>query len=83
MKSQNGFAVAVVLVVVIVVAVVGFVGYKVYKSNSDTVAQPTTNTANEITSSQDITSTQNELESINLDDDLDPSVLEEDVNDLQ
>jgi hypothetical protein len=84
MKSQNGFGVVVLLVIVIVVSVVGFIGYRVYDNNaSSDTTQTVSESSQDINSSQDITSTQNELDSINLEEDLDPSVLDEDVNDLQ
>ena len=81
MNKQRGFAAAIILVVIIVVSVVGFVEYKVYKNNASSANESAqteaTSEQKDITSAQDVTSTQNELDNINLDTDLDASVLDE------
>jgi uncharacterized protein YpmB len=86
MKKHNGFGVVIILVIVLVVSAVGFVGYRIYNNNATSTdsSEVTTNSEQkDISSANDVTTTQNELDNINIDDDLDPSALDADINDLQ
>lgn len=89
MKSQKGFSHLVVLIVaVVVIGVVGFAGWRVYDAGQSdntqtTTSQPSTAQEPTIDSAQDVANAEQELDQLNIDDELDPGALDEDINDLQ
>jgi uncharacterized protein HemX len=84
-KSQNGFAHLGLLLLLLVVVVVGLVGYKVAKSNStasDGSNQAVSQQAQTIKTKADLNTAAASLNNLNIDNDLNPGSLDNDVNSL-
>lgn len=84
--TQKGFAHLGILLLVLVVAVVALAGYKVYKNGQNTVTNSSVTAAGQaiqpIKSAADLNTAQNTLNNTNLDGDLNPDALNQDVNSL-
>lgn len=86
MKAHKGFSnVAVFGVLVIVATVIGLSGWRIYSSHNNESSGNVVQTSQEasIQTTQDIVNAEQELEQLNIDDELDSSVLDDDINDLQ
>ena len=79
--DQKGIAHLLIIGVVVVLAVVGFVGYRVMTQDDDK-ATTSTSTPDSIESNDDITQAEDALNSDQINDDLDPSQLDADIDDL-
>jgi predicted negative regulator of RcsB-dependent stress response len=87
MSNQKGFSPVIALAIIAVVAVVGFAGWRVYdaKNSNDQASTSSVQTTQEpsIDSTQDVAQAEQDLNNLNIDDELDPSVLDEDIANLQ
>jgi Tfp pilus assembly protein PilV len=86
-QFQNGFAHLSLLLLVLVVAVVGLIGYKVAKNNStdnsqSSVSKSSTPQVETIKTAADLDQAKTTLNNTNLDGDLNPDSLNNDVNNL-
>lgn len=87
-KSQKGFAHLALLLLLVVVVVVAYAGYKVVKQHQKTATSNLTSTSvtqpvsDRINSNADLNKALNTVNSQNIDSDLNPSSLDNDVNSL-
>lgn len=80
--NQKGVSHLILLLIVLVIAIVGFAGYRVMEANETKETTKTPATSDEIKSSADLEREANELENEKVDENLDPSQLDEDVSEL-
>jgi uncharacterized protein YpuA (DUF1002 family) len=82
--SQTGFGHLGLLLLLLVAAVVAFAGYKVYNNNpADTaINSSVSQSAQSIKSKADLSKVENQLNSQNIDGDLNPSSFDSDISSL-
>ena len=91
--NQHGFAVLPILLLAVIIGLVGLIGWRVYDAQQSvkaplsstqaaSVASKNAQTIAPITNSADIEKAQTTLDSAGVDNDLDASSLDQDLNDL-
>jgi len=84
-NSQSGVGHLVLLLAVVIVAAAGFVGYRVWSQNQDEVAEETTSSqaaVPQINNASDLDQAASVAEQATVDNDLDPTQFDADVDDL-
>jgi predicted negative regulator of RcsB-dependent stress response len=83
-KYQNGFAHMALILLVVVLAVAAFAGYKVMQSNDTTAdnSAPAVHQTETIKTTSDLDSAKSTLDSSNVDNDLNPDSMNQDVDSL-
>jgi predicted negative regulator of RcsB-dependent stress response len=82
---QNGFGHLGLLLIVVIVALIGLIGYKVWHSSSNTVQPPASTTSQNgqaINTTADLNNAESSLNNANIDGDLNPDSLNQDVQTL-
>lgn len=84
--NQSGIAHLAILLLLVLVAVAGFAAYRVTQANNDSVSNQsptfTVKQAENIKSKTDLVNAQNSVLQQNIENDLDPSQFDEDINNL-
>lgn len=86
MNKQSGIGhIVIIALVAVVLGVVGFAGWRVYYASqnaSESAAQSTENVVTQPTAVEEVTAVEQEVDAINVDSELDSSVLDSDLGDL-